>query len=47
MRVGSAYSMVTQYMAAVPSKMLKGMVVNAEGRRDEIVNALDLLLQGF
>lgn len=44
---GSAYSMVTQYMAAVPSKMLKGKILSAEDRHDEIVTALDLLLQGF
>lgn len=44
---GSAYSMVTQYMAAVPSKTLKGIIQSAEGRHDEIVTALDLLLQGF
>ncbi len=44
---GSSYSMATQYMAAVPSKILKGMVVNAESRHNEIVSALDLLLQGF
>jgi toxin CcdB len=44
---GAAYSMVTQYMAAVPSKVLKGAILSAEDRHDEIVAALDLLLQGF
>jgi toxin CcdB len=44
---GTAYSMVTQYMAAVPSKVLKGAILSAEDRHDEIVAALDLLLQGF
>lgn len=44
---GTAYSMVTQYMAAVPSKGLRGAVLSAEDRHDEIVAALDLLLQGF
>lgn len=44
---GKQYSMVTQYMAAVPVKALKSVVFNAESRRLEIVAALDLLLQGF
>ncbi len=44
---GSPYSMVTQYMAAVPSNTLKDAVLNAQDRHDEIVTALDLLLQGF
>ncbi len=44
---GSAYSMVTQYMAAVPSNTLKGAVLSAQDRHAEIVTALDLLLQGF
>ncbi len=41
------YSMVTQYMAAYPVKGLKGAVLNAEDRRNEIVAAIDLLLHGF
>lgn len=44
---GATYSMVTQYMAAVPSKALRNAEQSAEGRHDEIVAALDLLLQGF
>lgn len=44
---GETCSMVTQYMAAVPVKALKDRLGNAEDRRDEIVAAIDLLLQGF
>lgn len=41
------YSMVTQYMAAFPVKSLKNAVSNAANRRNEIVAAIDFLLQGF
>lgn len=44
---GAAHSMVTQFMAAVPEKLLKTSVSNVENRRDEITAALDLLFQGF
>jgi toxin CcdB len=44
---GEKYSMVTQYMAAVPVAALKGTVCNVEDRRNDIVAAVDLLLQGF
>ena len=44
---GDTVSMVTQYMAAVPVALLKGKIASGEGRRTEIVAALDLLLQGF
>ncbi len=44
---GEHYFMVTQYMAAYPAKALKGEVFNARNRYDEIVAAIDLLLQGF
>lgn len=44
---GLAYSMVTQHMAAVPSKLLKSPVANVSQRSDEIISAIDLLLQGF
>jgi toxin CcdB len=40
------HSMVTQFMAAVPTSVLKREIANVAGRRDEIVNAIDLLLQG-
>jgi toxin CcdB len=39
--------MVTQYMAAVPVKALKSIIFSAEDRRNEIVAAIDVLLQGF
>jgi toxin CcdB len=40
------HSMVTQYMAAVPTSILKRETLNVADRRDDIVNAIDLLLQG-
>lgn len=44
---GESFSMVTQYMAAMPVKELKAKLFGVENRRNEIVAALDLLLQGF
>ena len=44
---GKPYSMVTQYLGTVPVKLLKHPVFRADARRDEIVEAVDLLLQGF
>ncbi|PWB48050.1 MAG: plasmid maintenance protein CcdB [Nitrosomonadales bacterium] len=44
---GATYSMVTQYMAAMPVRALKGAIFSVESRRDDIVSAIDLLLQGF
>lgn len=44
---GASFSMVTQYMAAVPIKALSPAVGSAENRHNEIVAAIDLLLQGF
>lgn len=44
---GRSVVMVTQAMAAVPLHMLKQPVMSLEGRRTEIVAALDLLFQGF
>jgi hypothetical protein len=38
--------MVTQYMAAVPASVLKREMINVADRRDDIVNAIDLLMQG-
>ena len=40
------HSMVTQFMAAVPTSELQREIANVAERRDEIVNAIDLLLQG-
>ncbi len=44
---GKQYSMVTQYMAAVPVKELKNAVFSVSDRHNDIVSAIDLLLQGF
>ncbi len=40
------HTMVTQYLAAVPINVLKRETLNLVDRRDDIVNAIDLLLQG-
>jgi toxin CcdB len=39
--------MVTQFMAAVPASILKQQVATLEVHREEIVSAIDLLMQGF
>jgi toxin CcdB len=39
------HAMVTQYLAAVPTCGLKHESLNLADRRDDIVNAIDLLLQ--
>lgn len=44
---GAQYSMVTQYMAAIPVKVLKDKLFTVTQRRAEIVAAIDLLMQGF
>jgi toxin CcdB len=44
---GTCHAMVTQYMAAVPVKVLRDAVFIAENRRNDIVTAIDLLLHGF
>ena len=44
---GTAYVMVTQFMAAVPESLLKTCLSSQEHHRDEITAALDLLFQGF
>lgn len=43
----TACLMLTQQMAAVSVQMLKRPVLNLNERRDEVVAAIDLLLQGF
>ncbi len=40
------HSMVTQYMAAVPTSVLKREIMNVMDRREDIVNAIDLLIRG-
>ena len=44
---GTNCVMVTQYMSAVQSKMLKKTVCTVSDRRNEITAALDLLFFGF
>lgn len=39
--------MCTQFMAAVPANILKNPLASLSGRRDDIVAAIDLLMQGF
>ncbi len=41
------HMLLTQQMAAVSNRMLKSPVHNVNDRRDEVVAAIDLLLQGF
>lgn len=43
---GAAHVMVTQYMAAVPQRMLSAQVLSVEGQAHEVVSALDCLFQG-
>lgn len=43
---GLACVMVTQFMAAVPQKMLTSQVLSVEDRAHEVVAALDCLFQG-
>lgn len=44
---GEPFIMVTQFMAAVPTSVLKTTVFNLESCRYELTAALDLLFQGF
>jgi toxin CcdB len=44
---GTETVMVTQLLAAVPVSILAVKVANLDGRRDQIVDALDFLYQGF
>jgi toxin CcdB len=39
--------MATQFMAAVPARILRHSPFSLSDRREEIVGAIDLLLQGF
>jgi toxin CcdB len=39
--------MSTQFMAAVPANILKHPLTSLSGQRDDIVAAIDLLMQGF
>jgi len=44
---GTSYVMLTQLMGAMPAKLLKQPVANLGYLSDEIVAAIDLLLQGY
>ena len=44
---GTACAMVTQFMAAVPTTILKSVVLSLESQRLEVTTALDLLFHGF
>ncbi len=44
---GQAYSMVSQYISAVPVSQLKDPVTNLSDQFWEISDALDMLFQGF
>lgn len=44
---GERLVMATQFLAAVPAAMLKIPVANLANRHDEIVAAIDFLMQGF
>ena len=42
-----SHIMVTQFMAAVPHKLLQTQVTSAAWMRDEITAAIDMLTHGF
>ena len=44
---GGGWVMATQFMAAVPSSLLKGPVARLDPFRAEITTALDMLFQGI
>lgn len=44
---GAQYSMVTQFIAAVPVVELKDPVFSVQNRSDDIVTAIDFLLHGY
>jgi toxin CcdB len=44
---GEAMVMATQFLAAVPTSLLRTCVASLEGQRHDITTALDLLFQGF
>lgn len=44
---GQKHVMVTQFMAAVPVRVLKIPTTNLSDRFDEITNALDMVFLGF
>ena len=44
---GMQVVMVTQFLAAVPSALLKSHIANLDREFDRITTALDMLFQGF
>ncbi|TVP80534.1 CcdB family protein [Thioalkalivibrio sp.] len=44
---GETVVMITQFMAAVPTAILRDPVTSLRPHRDEITAALDFLIQGF
>lgn len=44
---GEPVVMATQFMAAVPTSLLRDSITRLQSRRDEIVAAIDFLMQGF
>lgn len=44
---GEFYVMMTQYMAAVPAKLLRQPLWSFEARSTEIIDAIDMLLNGY
>lgn len=44
---GESLVMSTQFMAAVPAKILRTPIASLQAERDAIVAAVDFLMQGF
>lgn len=44
---GKSLMMATQFMAAVPTNILRTPLANLQAERDAIVAAVDFLMQGF
>ena len=44
---GAIYIFVVQFIATVPTQLLKNPVGNLRGEADQITSAMDMLFQGF
>lgn len=44
---GETLVMATQFMAAVPANILRTPITNIHPKRDEVVAAIDFLMQGY
>ncbi len=44
---GENLVMATQFMAAIPTNILPNPLINLHWRHDEIIAAIDFLMQGF